>query len=277
MKSLRYNQGKLRLELIPSNALQEVAKVFTYGAEKYTVRNDKDEVVMDGANNWKLGQPWMNVVASAKRHLEKFVDGEDVDIESNCLHVAMAVTNLMFILEFYKIYPQGDNRPHHYLAKPKIGLDLDDVVIDFLPYWCKHFNMEIPEFWTFDRVMGDKFKEVADDKDFWLNIPVKTPPSEIPFEPECYITSRSIPTEWTEEWLHKNGFPAKKVYTVPHGVSKVAAAKESGVEIFIDDKWDNFIDLTRNGICCYLFDAPHNRRYEVGYRRIKSLKELPYK
>jgi len=28
------------------------------------------------------------------------------------------------------------------------------------------------------------------------------------------------------------------------------------------------------GILCYLMDAPHNRRYEVGHKRIKHLKDL---
>lgn len=28
------------------------------------------------------------------------------------------------------------------------------------------------------------------------------------------------------------------------------------------------------GILCYLMDAPHNRRYNVGHKRLRSLKEL---
>lgn len=57
------------------------------------------------------------------------------------------------------------------------------------------------------------------------------------------------------------------------GQSKVDAAKES-VDVFVDDSYEHFVDLNRNGIFCYLFDAPHNRRYDVGFRRIKSLNEL---
>jgi uncharacterized HAD superfamily protein len=107
-----------------------------------------------------------------------------------------------------------------------------------------------------------------------LNIPVKTPPSEIPFEPHCYITSRSIPKEWTEEWLAKNGFPSVPVYSIPHGASKVEVAKEAGIDIFVDDRYENFVELNRAGICCFLFEAKHNLRYDVGYKRIKSLKDL---
>jgi len=99
-------------------------------------------------------------------------------------------------------------------------------------------------------------------------------PSDIGFEPHCYITSRSIPQEWTEEWIDKNGFPTMPVYTVGHKESKIDVAKKSGIDIFVDDRYENFVELNNAGICCYLFDAPHNRRYQVGHKRIKSLREL---
>lgn len=76
------------------------------------------------------------------------------------------------------------------------------------------------------------------------------------------------------EWLDKNGFPAVPVYSVGHGVSKVDVAKRSGIDIFVDDRYENFVELNQNGICCFLFDAPHNQRYNVGYKRIKSLNDL---
>ena len=132
----------------------------------------------------------------------------------------------------------------------------------------------MPETWNFDRDINAKFDILKGDKDWWLSIPVKTSPKDIPFEPHCYITSRNIPTEWTEEWLDKNGFPSMPVYTVGHDQSKVEVALESGIDWFVDDRFDNFVELNRAGICCFLFDAPHNQRYDVGYKRIKSLKEL---
>jgi hypothetical protein len=276
--SLRYNEGKIRMDLIPSYALKEVAKVFTYGAEKYTVKDNDGNIISKGDDNWKKGQPWMSVIASAKRHIEEFVAGNDCDEESSLLHIAQATTNLMFLLEFYKIYPQGDNRPHTYFVPPKIGLDIDEVLADFMGHWNKHFgNDQIPENWHFDRDMKDKYNMVKDDKDFWMSIPKKTEPKDIPFEPHCYITSRSIPIEWTTEWLDKNGFAAVPVYSVAYGESKVESAKKSGITMFVDDRYDNFVDLNREGICCYLFDAPHNKRYAVGYKRISSLKDLPHR
>ena len=55
----------------------------------------------------------------------------------------------------------------------------------------------------------------------------------------------------------------------------VAAAKDAKIDIYVDDRFTNFVELNKAGICCYLFDAPHNQRYSVGYKRIKNLSELP--
>ena len=38
----KFDDGKLRLDLLPTESLKEVAKILQYGAEKY------------GENNWKL-------------------------------------------------------------------------------------------------------------------------------------------------------------------------------------------------------------------------------
>jgi hypothetical protein len=133
---------------------------------------------------------------------------------------------------------------------------------------------ERPVFWNFDKEIGEKFRQLKEDKDFWLGVPPKIDPNSLPFEPTCYITSRPIPTEWTEEWLQKNGFPARPIYTVGVDMSKLEAAKDAGIDIFVDDRYENFVELNRAGICTYLMDAPHNQRYDVGHKRIKNLKEL---
>ena len=56
--------------------------------------------------------------------------------------------------------------------------------------------------------------------------------------------------------------------TVGLGKSKVDVLKEAGIDMFIDDRYENFVELNKNGICCFLMDMPHNRRYDVGYKRI---------
>lgn len=266
-EGLRYNTGKLRYDLIPAFAQQQYARVLTKGAEKYAERN------------WEKGMSWSSVLASLKRHIAAFELGEDFDKESGLHHMAHVMCNAAFITEYYNIYPQGDDRPHKYRKMPKIGLDIDEVLADWVGHWMNSEysdGTEVPEMWNFDRNIGEKFKKIAQDKEFWLSIPVKTKPQDIHFEPHCYITSRSIPQEWTEEWLDKNGFPTMKVYTVDFNKSKIDVAKESNIDIFVDDRFENFVELNNAGICCFLFDAPHNQRYEVGHKRIKSLDELPF-
>jgi len=99
-------------------------------------------------------------------------------------------------------------------------------------------------------------------------------PKELHFEPHCYITSRPVLSEVTEKWLDMHGFPRRKVYTVDLLKTKVEVAKEAGIDIFIDDSFDNFVDLNNNNIFTYLFTAPWNEKYDVGHMRLNSLKDL---
>lgn len=36
----------------------------------------------------------------------------------------------------------------------------------------------------------------------------------------------------------------------------------------------NYQKITKAGILCYLWDQPHNRKFNVGYKRIKSLTDV---
>lgn len=260
-QGVRHNKGKIRYDLEPPFAQQEYIKVLTKGAEKYAERN------------WEKGLSWMQVYSSLRRHLEAFKQGEDLDPESGLHHMAHVMCNAAFILEYYKIYPQGDDRPKY---RYKIGIDIDEVLADYVSHYMKKYNIKNrPSFWNFDSEMKTRMNDLKNDKDFWLSIPVKTNPDDIPFEPTCYITSRPIEThKYTEEWLIKNGFAAAPLYTVGCGNSKVQTAKDANLDWFIDDSYKNFMELNDAGICCFLFDAPHNKKYNVGHRRIDSLTKL---
>lgn len=87
---LRYNNEKLRYDLMPTDSVAEFVKVLTYGAKKYAARN------------WERGQPWSVPYASCMRHLQAWHSGEDIDSESGLLHLAHAVCNLMFLLAFHR-------------------------------------------------------------------------------------------------------------------------------------------------------------------------------
>lgn len=253
---------------IPVFANKEVAKVLTAYTKEYA------------DNNWKLGMRWSKVLTTLKHHIAAFEAGEDYDKEDGILHMAHAMCNTMFLTEFYRIYPQGDDRQHQYLVLPKIGLDIDDVICDFVPAFIKKYDLQIPRNWCFSYKAEEYFKQLVSNQQelekFYLSLPSKINSDEIPFEPHCYLTSRSVKKEITEQWIEKNGFACKPVYTVPFNTSKVEIAKKSGIDIFVDDKFENFVELNNAGITCYLFDAPWNQRYDVGHKRIKSLKELKF-
>lgn len=264
-EGLRLNAGKTRHDLKTAFAEEQYAKVLTKGSEKYAERN------------WEKGMAWSKVLASLERHVQAFKRGEDYDPETGLLHSAHIMCNAAFLTEYYKIYPEGDDRPHSYLNPKKIYLDIDEVLAKWTPSWCKRWDIKEPSSWYFDRHIISRFDEMKQNGEldqFYLDLEVLTPSAEIPFEPAGYVTSRPVSTEITEQWLDANGFPHRPVYTVGLGVSKVEILKELDCDIFVDDRFDNFVELNRSGICTYLFDAPHNQRYDVGFKRIKSLKEL---
>jgi hypothetical protein len=264
-QGLRYNTGKARYDLLEPYAIEQLVKVFTRGAEKYA------------PHNWLKGLPWMEVVASLERHLAAFKQGEDFDKETELLHMAHVAWNALAIVSYYKHAPQYDNRRLPYLQHPKIGLDIDEVLCDWVGGWIELWGIDRPKTWFFDRDIMEKFNKMKEDgtiEEFYLNLKPKISPCEIPFEPHCYVTSRPVPTEITERWLDMNGFSARPVYTVHAGESKLDVIKSSGLEVFVDDRFDNFEELNKNGICTFLMDAEHNRRYNVGYKRIYHLKDL---
>jgi uncharacterized HAD superfamily protein len=162
---------------------------------------------------------------------------------------------------------------------PKIGLDIDEVLCDWVNAWRKRFKISgVPNSWFFDRRIKERFemmRESGELDEFYSNLEPLVDPKELPFVPHCYITSRPVDTKVSAKWLDKNGFPTRPVYTVGVNQTKVDVAKEAGIEIFVDDSWDNFVDFHNNGITCYLYDTPHNRVADVGHLRIKSLSELP--
>lgn len=251
---MKQNQ-KIRYDLTPQYGLEEVCKVLTSKLERY------DE------NQWKYGMKWTEVLSNLKSHLSQFELGNDYTDEG-FLHMAEVAMNALILCDFYKSYPQGDNRVFCPINKPVVVLDIDDVCLEFADSFSKKFNVELNPYWNGHYAMSDMLEQIKDDKDFWTNLPAKHIPT---FEPDAYVTSRSIPNEWTMENLQRMGFPCAPVYSVPWNTSKLDLLKKLGTTIFIDDKYENYKEATDAGIFCYLMDAPHNRHYNVGHRRIYDL------
>jgi hypothetical protein len=265
---LRFNQGKLRYDLVEPRAHRDMVEVLTDGANKYFDRN------------WENGLSWTSVLASLKRHIAAIERGEDRDPESGRLHIAHAACNVHFLNTFYYTFPQGDDRPKRFLKLPNIGIDIDGVLADFTTAWNEIYPeiSATPSSWYLDRKIGQRFDEMRKNgtlDDFYLDIPALLKPEDLPFEPCCYITSRPVAKEITEQWIDNNGFPRRKVISLDIKKSKVEAAKEAGVEVFVDDSYDNFVELNNAGVFTYLYTAPWNTRYDVGHMRLNSLKDMP--
>lgn len=96
----KYDQEKLPFDLIPIEPLNQLAKVLAFGAQKYD------------RFNWTKGFKYSRVYAATLRHLFAWYAGEDNDPEgSECSHLAHAMCNLVFLLEFIKTHPELDDRP----------------------------------------------------------------------------------------------------------------------------------------------------------------------
>lgn len=74
----KFDGGKTQLDLFPHEALEEIGKVFTYGAAKYS------------RMNWRLGMDWSRLYGALLRHLNAWNSGEDKDPESGLPHLAHA-------------------------------------------------------------------------------------------------------------------------------------------------------------------------------------------
>jgi hypothetical protein len=86
---MKWDAGKLRIDLVDPKFVQEVGEVLTYGAQKYE------------DNSWqKLSNPKERYKAALLRHLYQYLSGELVDDESHLTHLQHLATNVMFLMYF---------------------------------------------------------------------------------------------------------------------------------------------------------------------------------
>ncbi len=84
----KFDNGKLRLDLIPPEATIALGQVLTMGAAKYDSRN------------WEKGFAWGRSIAALKRHLTAWEAGENKDPESGFSHLAHVLCNAAFLVTF---------------------------------------------------------------------------------------------------------------------------------------------------------------------------------
>jgi hypothetical protein len=155
-----------------------------------------------------------------------------------------------------------------------VGLDIDDVLADFIGAYCTRFGLALPTEWTFDPNFDEHYAEVCRDSAFWLNLACKTPARDLDgMNVGCYITSRGCPKDWTELWLCLNEFPQAPIVQVGIDGDKVEAARKYGVDIFIDDRPKNCEAMRDAGIIAFMMDATHNEddEYTPRIRRVRDI------
>jgi len=258
MEATRYDNDKLKLDLVPASLIREVAKVMTFGAKKYD------------AHNWRKGMQWSRCLASLKRHILEFENMVDIDPETGALHLGHAACNIAFLIEYYKSHPELDDRWKE--PTKRIGLDIDDVVMSFIPAYCERYNLKIPTHWYLDYNFIPNIELLHQDEDFWMNLEPLFDPKSLKFEPTVYITARDERLrEWTSKWLEKHNFPKAPIV---FSRNKGEICKEWKLDLFIDDSVKNFNEINKAGTACFLMDNYCNQYKDVGYRRIFNVNDI---
>lgn len=94
---MKFDDEKLRYDLLPPLALEETVKVLTFGARKYQ------------PNNWQhVDDAHARYFAALQRHTWAWQQGEVVDPESGIHHLAHAMCCLMFLYEHDVLYSNED-------------------------------------------------------------------------------------------------------------------------------------------------------------------------
>ena len=87
-QGVKFDKEKPRVDLLPGDALLEIAKVLGHGAEKYDDRN------------WELGMDWHRPFGALLRHLWAWWGGEELDKESGLPHLSHAGCNILFLIAY---------------------------------------------------------------------------------------------------------------------------------------------------------------------------------
>ena len=83
-KAMRFNEGKLQWSLVHYKSLEPLVRVMMYGAKKYA------------PENWKNQMDRQQILNSMMRHVAALIDGEQIDAESQELHIGHIMANAMF-------------------------------------------------------------------------------------------------------------------------------------------------------------------------------------
>lgn len=105
-EGLKFDEGKLRFDLIPIYPLEELARVYTIGAKKY------------GDYNWRQGMRWSRIIRAGLGHFYSWIKGEKYDKEDGQHHLASVAWCVFALMQYEKDKNQFDDR-----YSPKLPTD----------------------------------------------------------------------------------------------------------------------------------------------------------
>lgn len=95
---VKNDDGKLRYDLIPPEAMKQLAFVYTMGAGKYT------------DHNWRKGMAWSRVIGAMMRHIEAFRSGISIDPKDGQHVLASVAWCALTLMEYERTHPEFDDR-----------------------------------------------------------------------------------------------------------------------------------------------------------------------
>ena len=96
---------KTQLQLLPSAFNKATADALAYGASKY------------GPWNWRATRvQTMTYVGAIRRHLDRFLEGEDIDPESGVPHLGHIAASVAILLDAGAVGRLADDRPGKFLG-----------------------------------------------------------------------------------------------------------------------------------------------------------------
>ncbi len=165
------------------------------------------------------------------------------------------------------------------MNKLKIGLDIDDTLLDFWGAYLKRFGKPKSD----AEITYNVYQKLRTDKDFWVNLELINRPD---FKPDLFCTKRVNPKSWTKESLIKNRlYPDSRngeienipIYQLYYQLGQKSKLIKGRVDVFVDDSLKNFIEMNLNGVPCLLMDnegnhswGPIGRIYSLDYEEIED-------
>ncbi|BBI90659.1 hypothetical protein HYO65_gp267 [Tenacibaculum phage PTm1] len=160
--------------------------------------------------------------------------------------------------------------------RPIISYDCDGIIANFYKAICDRYNKpmkKINDFYV--PWIGKVYEEVANDPEFWREMPTMIQPNEMPYIDYYISTIRESNKLHREYWLNKNGYQNRPLYVSD---DKHILINELGVNIHVDDKLETIINITNEcPDCTPILHQPWYLKYKnvpEGIIVTNSTKEL---